>query len=236
MELPWELSGQSEDLDGAGEASRVVQDGAGDGCVEGAGRVGEFGAQGRGAIRLGQACQDSLGEVIIGGEEGLSVEEGSGIQSGSAGEHRRVPPALDVGQTVLSQAHVEGCVAGLRGLQDVAEVMGDAAAFGGGRFGGADIKAAVDQHRIAVHDLAVEGLGQDHGDGALPGACRPEDGHVCGAHGEDAGGSPAGGAPSGQAVATVGCWRRKDESTKMVTPQEMALSATLKAGHWNVRQ
>jgi len=45
--------------------------------------------------------------------------------------------------------------------------MRDAGAFGGGRLRGAEVHAAVDGHRVATDNFAVEALGEGEREGGL---------------------------------------------------------------------
>ena len=60
-------------------------------------------------------------------------------------------------------------------IDDVDEMMRNAAALGSRDLVGADVEAAIDRGRIAVDDLAVEPLGERERQRALAGRGRPED-------------------------------------------------------------
>ena len=54
-------------------------------------------------------------------------------------------------------------------------MMRHAGAFGGGRFGGADVQAAIDLHGIDGNDFAADLFRQSQGDGRFPDGGRARD-------------------------------------------------------------
>ena len=64
---------------------------------------------------------------------------------------------------------------GLAHVEHVEQVVGDAAALGGGELRRTDVHAAVDLHRVGVDDLAAEALGEVEGEVGLAGGGGPDD-------------------------------------------------------------
>ncbi len=56
-------------------------------------------------------------------------------------------------------------------ITDIEQVMRPLGALGGGRFGGADVEAAIDLHRVVIDDLAVERLCETEGELGFSAAC-----------------------------------------------------------------
>ena len=57
----------------------------------------------------------------------------------------------------------------LIGVDEVEEVVGNAALVCGGGFCGADIHLAVDRHGVECEDFGVEGFGEEQREGGLSG-------------------------------------------------------------------
>ena len=104
-----------------------------------------------------------------------AVQEGLEIEAGAAGHDGEPAPGRDApggGQGVADE--VRGRVLDL-GVDDVDEMMGDAAPRLRIGLVGADVEAAVDLDGVAADHFAVEAPGQVDGDAALADRGRPED-------------------------------------------------------------
>jgi tetratricopeptide (TPR) repeat protein len=166
-------AGEEADFDGADEFLAVAAVDAG-----GGGRVPpvEETVEGAGAAAVESIEAGAEGGVAAGsGAE--SVEGGAQVESGAAGEDGQAPAAGDVVNQGAGKGGEAPGVAVPGGVEDVDKVMGDAGAFGGGQFGGADVQPAVELERIAVDDFAAEGRGEAESEGGFAGGGGPEYGN-----------------------------------------------------------
>src|SRR5206468_6021068 len=102
--------------------------------------------------------------------------QGAKIKAGATGQDRQLAARVHVANYRRGVARVLRRGVLLGRIDDVDQVMRDAAAIGRRDLVGADVEAAIDGGRIAIDDLAVEALGEGQGQRALPGRGRAEDG------------------------------------------------------------
>jgi hypothetical protein len=103
------------------------------------------------------------------------IERRADVETGAAHQERD-PPACadrsDRGGGVIGKARG---VVRLVGRRDVEQVVWHLRALGGARLGRSDVHAAVDLHRVRIHDLAVKAQRQRDRDGGLAGGGRAAD-------------------------------------------------------------
>ena len=140
------------------------------------GRVaaGQLGVQRRDAD-LGEPGLPPGPHLRVGGRERPVVEQRLDVEHRAADDDRHRSARrdrLDVGGGGLL---VAGDGRGLGDVEHVELVVRDAAPFAGRQLGGADVHAAVELHRVGVHDLAAEPLGDVERQRRLAGAGRADD-------------------------------------------------------------
>ena len=104
---------------------------------------------------LGRAAS-SPAHHRVGARELEAVEHGAGVERRAADQDRRHATRRQSSTTARAQPGTPRRVAGSRHVEQVEQVVRDAAPVGGGKLRGADVHAAVDLHRVGVDDLAAE--------------------------------------------------------------------------------
>ncbi len=156
------LAGEAGDFDGADESAPVMGvDGGGEGGVDGlefAEEVWEGGGL-EGGAEVGSGC----GGVPEAFDPGFEVEAGAAAEDGGEAA------GMDRGDGLVGEFEEAGGAEGFTGVGDVEEVVRDEGAFGRGRFGRADVHAAIDLHGVEGDDFGVEEGGEFEGDGGFAG-------------------------------------------------------------------
>ncbi len=98
------------------------------------------------------------------------------VESRAADHHRRLSPSRDLLQCRARQPRVVAGAGFLMPIEDVDQVMGDAASFAGGRLRRTDVEAAIKLDRVVVDDLAAQTLGETDRQLALARRRRPQHG------------------------------------------------------------
>ena len=104
------------------------------------------------------------------------VDQGLDVHHGPAAEDRHVAPVADPGDLPLGLVPEVRDTRGVGDIEDVESVVRDAAPLIQRQLGGPDLHAAVLLHRVTVHDLAAEALGQIQREFRFAGARRPDHG------------------------------------------------------------
>lgn len=111
---------------------------------------------------------DPVAEFPVGGgPDEHAAKNGTEVQSGPTGKERNLAAGVDIGSGLAGEFDVVGDVASLVRVKDIDEVVRDAAAFIGGGFGGADVHAAIERHRVERKDFGVDAAGEFDGEGRL---------------------------------------------------------------------
>jgi hypothetical protein len=93
-----------------------------------------------------------------------SIEESLEVKSRAAAENRHAMARLDFRRGLTGEFDKPGRVEGFFQIHDVNQVMWHAGALGGGRFGGADVEAAINLHGIHRDDFAADCFGEQQRD------------------------------------------------------------------------
>ena len=108
------------------------------------------------------------GQVIKAGCECARIEHRA------AHQQRQSTSAANLADQLPRIAHEAGSGIGLARIDQIDQVMRHGSQLGRGRFGSADVHAAIDQRRVDADDFDLEALGQPHGDCALSRGGRAE--------------------------------------------------------------
>jgi chorismate dehydratase len=159
-------AGLLEDFEGADGSADVVEVDAGGGVGVDALKLG--------AARVRVHGGEALAEGGVGGrafEE--AFEEGFDVEVCAADDDGDGVAGADVVDGVVGEGEPLIDAEAVGGIDEVDEVVADAALLGGGGFGGADVEAAVDLEGVGGDDLAggagagLEGEGELDGEGGL---------------------------------------------------------------------
>ena len=128
------------------------------------------------AAPLGDRLEPRAQRRVAPGPGKQAARQRAVVEAGAADENRQPAARVDVADHRRRVARVlrRGVLVGR--IDDVDQVMRDAAPLGDRHLVGADVEAAIDGGRIAVDDLAAEALGERQRQRALAGRGRPEDG------------------------------------------------------------
>ena len=162
-QLAGRAAGQQADFQGAGHLGDVVRVHAARGFgVE----PGQQPVQRAAAARLAGGQPVAQGLVAPRARE-EPIEQRPQIKAGSPGHDGQPAARGDAGDSLARQAGIFARGKHAVRIEDVYEVMGDAAALRLGELGRPDIEPAVHLEGIAVHDFSVEPLGQRERQGAF---------------------------------------------------------------------
>ena len=131
----------------------------------------------RGRPDLGELGLQPAPDRRVGAGELEPVHDRAGVERRAADQHRGAPGAAEL-RDRRPRPPLE-----LRDRRRVADgerveqVVRDAAALGDRQLRRTDVHAAVDLHRVGVHDLAAEPLGEVERQAGLAGRGRADDGH-----------------------------------------------------------
>ena len=126
---------------------------------------------------LGQLGLEPRADGLVGAGELEAVEHGPGVERRPPDQHRGPAGRAQVGHHGPGPALELRDAGRLGDVEDVEEVVGDAAALGGRQLGGADVHAAVELHGVGVDDLPAQGLGEVERERRLAGRRGPDDRH-----------------------------------------------------------
>ena len=130
-----------------------------------------------GAARFGLE-RHALAEGLVGrGRRDLpAFEQGPDVLAGAADDDRQATTGLDIGDRGARVVKVFGERDRLSDVSQIEAVVRHPFAVGIGRFGGADVQAAVELTRVGADDLTVELLGELQRPARLPRGGRSDDG------------------------------------------------------------
>ncbi len=94
--------------------------------------------------------------------------KGTEVETSAPHHEREMAALMDLFQGLTGQSRVVGGCKGRIRIHNIYQVVRDAFLFCEGRFGGSDVQATVDLHRVESHNLPFHRLGQLSCDGALP--------------------------------------------------------------------
>ena len=136
--------------------------------------AGQQAVQRSGAARLARG-QPVAQRLVAGRAFEQAVEQRPQVKSGAAGDDRQAAARGDFGDGLARQPGIFAGGEELVGVDDIDQVVGNAAAFLERELGGADVEVAEDLEGVAVDDLAVEFLSNRKGQIALSGTGGPDD-------------------------------------------------------------
>ena len=113
------------------------------------------------------------GDRLVGAGELEPVQDGPRVERRPADEHRHPRARRAPRDAVAGPPWNCATVAGSSHIEQVEQVVGDAAPLGSGRLRGADVHAAIDRHRVGVDDLAVSRRASASARSLLPEAVAP---------------------------------------------------------------
>ena len=151
------LAGEPDDFNGADDPARIAPVDFGEG-----GRVPLF--QFAEQIRQRQRFQLGAKSGVGGRRVTDAIKKGLEIKAGAAAENRQTTARTDFVNCGMRKAGKLSRVERGVDISDINQVMGEAATFGGGRFGRPDVQAAINLHRIDGNDFAAELFGEQQGD------------------------------------------------------------------------
>lgn len=133
------LAGEANHFEGAEDAPRVFLVDAGESDRIPAGEFGE---------KIGNGCGFQFrAQSGIGGRSfAEAVDEGFEVEARAAAEKGQVAAGLDLSQGLARETEEISDAERLSEVHHVEQMMGDARAFGGGWFRGADVHAAIHLH------------------------------------------------------------------------------------------
>ena len=166
------LFGEDAHLDGADYFLRVARGDAGGGRGV---KSGEDFVEMHGTALLGAAAEAVAKFFGARGGVGEASEEGAEVESCAGGEDGEFRAAAEIVEGEEGAAAVVAGGEDFVGLDEVDEVMRDAALIARLNLGGADVEVAIDLRGIADEDFAVEALGEFDGEGGFAGGGGAED-------------------------------------------------------------
>ncbi len=166
------LAGELDDLQGPHDPPTV---GGQDRRPGGGVHPGQLGME-RGHPHLGQPSFPPGPHGRVGGRKRPFVQQRLDVEHRPAHDHRDRATGRDGLDIVRGVLLIAGHRGGLGDLQDIELVVRDTAPLGDGQLRGADVHAAVELHRVGVHDFAAQlPRRPPMPECRFPGAGRPDD-------------------------------------------------------------
>jgi len=130
----------------------------------------------RGGTAQGESVEASAQRGITAGSRGEAIEEGPQIEACAADDDGKALPGAEIGKDLPGELGVRTGGELLVESKDVQQIVRNAAAARGGKFGRADVEPAIDLNGIAVQYFTMECCGDGEGEFALPCPGRSEHG------------------------------------------------------------
>lgn len=127
------------------------------------------------AVDVGPGAEAGTEGGVGHGAGGEAAEKRAQIETGSAAEDRQMASGGNGGKEVFDFSGELSGGERLVSVTDIEEVMRWVLAFGGGKFGGADVEAAKHLEGVGVDDLPMETAGESDSQGAFAGAGGTDD-------------------------------------------------------------
>ena len=136
-------------------------------------------------LALGAAGEAVAERLLAGGAIKEAHGECAKVEAGAAGDDGQLVAGGDGCEGSAGQAGVVAGGEGGAGIADVDEVVGELGLLSRGGLGGAEVHPAIDGHRVATDDFALEELAEGEREGGFPaaGGAHDEDGERLGGAG-----------------------------------------------------